>query len=215
MIAAQSFQIVFTVLFIMKSFGQVLCNFTKKRGGGDFMLTLRLGAAKDVLPVADMLEEIIGFLSLCEINYPNWHHGLYPTPAVLAAAFARDDLYVAEQDGKIVGTITVNAVQAPQYDGKPWKVEAGGELVRVIHTLAISPAARGLGLAKRLIGYAEDIAINQGATVMRLDTFHKNAPARTLYEGLGYYLVGYVTFTDIRPEGEPYAIYEKLLTNIS
>lgn len=175
------------------------------------MLIIRPAMPEDVPAVADMLEEVIEYLQSSGHNYPNWHHGKYPTPAVPAAAFARGDLYVAEQDGKIVGTITVNALQAPQYAEMPWRIEALPEKVRVIHTLATMPSARGSGLSRRLLAYAEDLAIRQGAVVMRLDTFHQNAPARHIYEDIGYVHIGYVNFSDIRPEGEPYAIYEKPL----
>ncbi len=181
------------------------------------MLTIRPAVPEDVLEVADLLEQVIEHLHRSGKNYPNWHHGKYPTPAVPAAAMARGDLYVAEQDGKIVGTVTINALQAPQYEGMPWRVAAEPEKVRVIHTLATRPAARGSGLSRRLLAYAEELACRQGAVAMRLDTFHQNEPARHIYEKSGYVHIGYVVFSDIRPEGEPYAIYEKPLcaTNFS
>ncbi|HWP79277.1 MAG TPA: GNAT family N-acetyltransferase [Candidatus Acidoferrum sp.] len=175
------------------------------------MLTIRPAVAEDVPAVADLLEQVIEHLHRTGNNYPNWHHGKYPTPAVPAAAFARGDLYVAELDGEIVGTVTVNAAQAPQYGDMPWRVEAPPDKVRVIHTLATRPAARGSGLSRRLLAYAEELALRQGAVVMRLDTFHENAPARHIYEETGYVHIGYVDFADIRSEGEPYAIYEKPL----
>jgi GNAT superfamily N-acetyltransferase len=175
------------------------------------MLTIRPAVPEDIPAVADMLEQVIEYLHLSGHNYPNWHHGKYPTPAVPAAALARGDLYVAQQDGEIIGTVTVNALQAPQYSDMPWRVEALPEKVRVIHTLATRPTARGLKLSRRLLAYAEELALRQGAVVMRLDTFHQNAPARHIYEDMGYVLIGYVNFSDIRPEGEPYAIYEKPL----
>lgn len=176
------------------------------------MLTIRPAVPQDVPAVAEMLEEVIEHLHRSGKNYPNWHHGKYPTPAVPAAALARGDLYVVEQDGEIVGTVTINALQAPQYAEMPWRVDAAPEQVRVIHTLATRPAVRGSGLSRRLLAYAEELARRQGAVVMRLDTFHQNAPARHLYEDTGYVHIGYVNFSDIRPEGEPYAIYEKSLS---
>ena len=112
------------------------------------MLIIRPAVPEDVPAVADMLEQVIDHLLCSGKNYPNWHHGKYPTPAVPAAALARGDLYVAQQDGKIVGTVTINALQAPQYAEMPWRIAAPPEKVRVIHTLATMPAARGAGLSE-------------------------------------------------------------------
>ncbi len=173
------------------------------------MITVRKAILEDVPHIADMLEEVIELLARSEVNYPNWHKGKYPTPEVPRAAHERGDLYVAEKDGVIVGTVTVNGIEAPEYEGKDWQYKAEKGKISVIHTLAVSPKCRGEGVARKLMEYAHELAKEKGDSVVRLDTYHKNAPAMKLYEDMGYRKVGYVVFTDIRPEGEDYAIFEK------
>ncbi len=59
---------------------------------------------------------------------------------------------------------------------------AAGEIKR----LWISPAARGLGIAKRLMQAAEDIARELGMAMLRLDTNSALPEARRLYESTGW-----------------------------
>jgi [ribosomal protein S18]-alanine N-acetyltransferase len=55
-----------------------------------------------------------------------------------------------------------------------------------LYSLAVDPAARGRGLARRLIAAAEEAASSRGARVLRLEVGVDNAPAIRLYEELGY-----------------------------
>ena len=55
-----------------------------------------------------------------------------------------------------------------------------------LYSLAVDPAARGRGLARRLIAAAEEAARSRGARVLRLEVRVDNAPAIRQYEELGY-----------------------------
>lgn len=56
-----------------------------------------------------------------------------------------------------------------------------------IRRMWVSPAARGLGLAKQLMAEIEDKARAMGVHTLRLDTNGKLLAARRLYEGLGWH----------------------------
>ncbi|MFJ3094358.1 GNAT family N-acetyltransferase [Streptomyces hydrogenans] len=67
---------------------------------------------------------------------------------------------------------------------------AGGlvspEGVPELRSLWVAPAARGRGLATRLVTAVEEWAGERGAPLIRLAVLTGNTPARTLYERLGY-----------------------------
>jgi ribosomal protein S18 acetylase RimI-like enzyme len=56
----------------------------------------------------------------------------------------------------------------------------------VLNDLFVSPEARGLGVARALMAAARAHAERTGARQVVLSTGRTNAPARALYEGLGY-----------------------------
>jgi ribosomal-protein-alanine N-acetyltransferase len=55
-----------------------------------------------------------------------------------------------------------------------------------LYSLAVGLAARGQGLARRLIAAAEEAAAGRGAAAMRLEVRVDNLAAIRLYEALGY-----------------------------
>lgn len=61
----------------------------------------------------------------------------------------------------------------------------GTRLAR-LYSLALSPAARGLGLGKKLLLDAEEAAADKGRFFMRLEVSKVNRPAIQLYEKCGY-----------------------------
>ena len=65
----------------------------------------------------------------------------------------------------------------------------GTRLAR-LYSLAISPEARGQGLAGRLLAELELLAANVGRLYMRLEVAENNLPARQLYERRGYRVFG-------------------------
>jgi len=56
----------------------------------------------------------------------------------------------------------------------------------VVDSLAVAPAARGLGIGTRMMARAEDKALAMGKDTMSLDVIGENAGAIRLYERLGF-----------------------------
>lgn len=80
--------------------------------------------------------------------------------------------WVAERDGAVVGYLI-------------WLSRANARRGR-IYTIAVDPAARGLGLATRLLEAAEEQARCSGLAAMSLEVAVENGAARALYAKLGY-----------------------------
>ena len=124
-----------------------------------------------------------------------WVKGIYPTRATAEAALARDDLYVIEEDGCIHGSGIINQLQVDVYEGAPWKCQVPDDHVCVLHTLVISPAARGKGYGRSFIRFYEDYALQHGYTELRIDTNERNFAARTMYRKYGYQEIDVVPTT--------------------
>jgi|AMQJ01.1.fsa_nt_gi ribosomal-protein-alanine acetyltransferase len=58
-----------------------------------------------------------------------------------------------------------------------------------IYSIAIAPEARGLGLAKRLMNYVEDVCKQESKERISLEVSKENTPAIHLYQSLGYEIV--------------------------
>lgn len=122
-----------------------------------------------------------------------WVRGIYPVREVAEASLARGDMYVAEHDGRVAATGIINKIQVNVYLDCDWKYKASDDKVCVLHTLAVDPDTRGLGIGPAFVGFYEELAKEWGCDVLRIDTNSRNAAARKMYAKLGY------TETDIVP----------------
>ena len=121
-----------------------------------------------------------------------WLRDVYPVRATAEAALTRDDLFVMEEGGRVIGAAIINQIQVDVYDGAPWQFEASPDEVCVLHTLVISPALSGRGYGSAFVRYYEEYARTHGCAELRMDTNARNRAARGLYAKLGYKEIGVV-----------------------
>ena len=140
-----------------------------------------------------------------------WVRGVYPTEATARAALVRDDLFVLEHDGKVVGSAIINQSQCDGYERADWQYPAEDCEVMVLHTLTISPQAAGKGCGKAFVAFYEQYAREQGCKYLRMDTNVKNARARAMYEKLGYREIGVIPTVFNGIEGVNLVLLEKVL----
>ncbi len=74
----------------------------------------------------------------------------------------------------------------------------------------VAKDARGRGLARRLLGVAEEAAVAAGVTLLHLDT-ETDSPAERLYAGAGWTRVGVIPDYAADPGGvlRPTTLYYK------
>ena len=113
-------------------------------------------------------------------------------PPLVFAAYLRDVLdiesrvdrsrtLVADLDGRIVGTITYFRDANDEGIGPAVPVGTAG-----IRAVAVDPAARGLGIGRRLAAAAVELARAEGAPSIVLHTWAEMAAAIAVYERLGF-----------------------------
>lgn len=125
-----------------------------------------------------------------------WKRGVYPSRATAEAALTRDDLFVLETGGRVVGSGIINRNQLEVYADAPWQHTVPDEQVCVLHTMMISPSEFGKGYAREFLRFYEEYALRHNCTELRIDTNDRNAPARAMYKKHGYREIGIVTVTN-------------------
>lgn len=115
-----------------------------------------------------------------------WKRGVYPSRRSAQSALDRDDLFVLEKDGCVLGSGIINRIQVNVYAGAPWKHNVPDEQVCVLHTLMVSPASFGKGYARQFLEFYEAYARRSGCPELRIDTNAINQAARAMYRKHGY-----------------------------
>ena len=100
------------------------------------------------------------------------------------ADIAAGTLYAAQIGGSIVGIVGLDANQFSEWKNQDWVDTKGKPLA--VHRVCISIAFQGQGIAKKLMGFAEDYAKEKGYTSIRLDAFAGNKISVGMYKSLGY-----------------------------
>jgi GNAT superfamily N-acetyltransferase len=98
-------------------------------------------------------------------------------------AFARieanpyDELIVAEQDGKVVGTMQLTYLAGLS--------RLGAERCQ-IEAVRVAASTRGQGLGRRMIQWAADRARDRGCAIVQLTSDKSRADAHRFYDSLGF-----------------------------
>ena len=171
---------------------------------------IRPAAERDIPAVASIYDAILTEEEL-GCGCTGWIRGVYPTEDTARAALALGELYVDDEDGRILAAARINGEQVAEYALAHWRFPADDSRVLVLHTLVVDPAAKGRGCGRRFVAFYEQLAIRLGRPFLRMDTNVKNSPARRLYASLGYAEVGVVSSVFNGIEGVQLVCLEKKL----
>lgn len=97
----------------------------------------------------------------------------YPSKDAFENDIKRNELYVFISDGTIIGCMVLTPTMDTEYIPINWLTVNDNNLY--IHRLAIHPEKQGEGFAQILMDFAEQFAIDNKYTSIRLDTFSKNS----------------------------------------
>lgn len=148
-------------------------------------MTIRKATAADIPAISAIYEAIHDGEERGETT-TGWLRNVYPVEATAVASLEKGTLYVMEDEGQIVASAKIDGEQVPCYDDCHWQYEAPPEQVLVLHTLVVDPAHKGKGCGSAFVRFYEEVARQQGRSVLRIDTNARNSAARALYKKLGY-----------------------------
>ncbi|ADL51923.1 GNAT family N-acetyltransferase [Clostridium cellulovorans] len=129
---------------------------------------------------------------------------IYPNEIVIQEDIQGENLYVCISDNKITGFAVLNNYQDREYESISWNTTSDNNLI--IHRVCVDPKYQGMGIATKLIQYAEKRGKEEAYDSIRLDSFTKNSIACRLYENNGYEKRGIVKFR----KGEFFCFEKKL-----
>ncbi|WP_442602373.1 GNAT family N-acetyltransferase [Paenibacillus sp. KN14-4R] len=130
----------------------------------------------------------------------------YPNGIIIGRDLRERNLFGIKMDNQIVGVVVLDTKQSDRYGSLPWSEREGKSAC--IHRLAVHPDYQGQGIGKQLLQFAENLALQQGNSDIRLDVYTGNAGALSMYKRAGYQQVGEIKFPFRQV---PYRCFEKIL----
>jgi len=115
---------------------------------------------------------------------------IYPDEATLKADMETETLYGISVSQQLAGIVALNTAEPPEYQDIPWQYNNA----LVVHRLCVHPDYQNIGIARKLMQFAEQFARENQYTSIRLDTMVENPIAGNLYRKLNYTEQGLVTF---------------------
>jgi predicted N-acetyltransferase YhbS len=156
-------------------------------------VNVRPADREDAGTVAELLDEATRWVR--NLGYEQWPLP-FPRPE-LAAAIDRGEVFVVEDEGDPVATVTL------LWDDPIYWGERPPDAVYV-HKLAVRRDRAGRGIGAAIVAWANAEAIEAGRDFLRLDCLRDNPGIRDYYEQLGFEHRGDLTLV-----GRPMSLYER------
>ena len=146
----------------------------------------RLGKLEDIEAISVLIQEAIKEME--KHNIYQWDE-LYPTAADFEADIRKGNLYVAEENKKIIALYVISGESDEAYNNAEWKYPRETSLV--LHRFCVSPDFQNRGIGKKVLMKIESQIRSMGYDSIRLDVFTKNQYAQKLYRNNGYEVRGF------------------------
>jgi ribosomal protein S18 acetylase RimI-like enzyme len=166
-------------------------------------MRIRLATHQDLAALMALVRRVVPLMR--SAGNLQWDES-YPNEGVFERDIDLKQLWIAEIGPDIAGIAAITMDQEPDYAQVGWDIS---EPAIVVHRLAVDPSFRGAGVASSLMQTAEQIAVERGIFVVRVDTNTQNEATQRLFPKLGYRLAGEISL-EIRP-GLRFFCYEKRL----
>lgn len=164
---------------------------------------IRKATLDDLERIMQITKEIV--VEMKENGNPQWSD-LYPTKEDFTDDINNNTLYVYEKD-KVIGFICITKDTENEYGHV---LESSKNNAYIMHRLGIDKSYRALGIATKLMSYAEELAIQNNIYLMKADTEIKNNKMNALFKKLGYQQISTLTWSD---NNGLFNYYEKRLKN--
>lgn len=146
-----------------------------------------LATSKDVPKIARLYDAITAAEAQGE-NFSGWEQGEYPQEWTAKELLSAGGLHcIFDESGKtVIASAAYDNCHEDCYSLIKWEKEIPNEKTLCIHTLAVHPDYRCLGLGEKMMRFGFEKAKELGLEGIRIDTWVNNLPGLRLYHRLGY-----------------------------
>lgn len=173
-------------------------------------ITFELGTPGDIDELAQLYDSITDYLE-SHINYPGWRKGLYPNRDTAREGVEEGSLYVARDNGRIVGTVILRHTPEDAYSLADWHTDLDYRDIYVVYTLAVHPRCLGMGVGEQIMEFILEHSAKNNAKAVRLDVYDKNTPAVCLYKKYGFQYIDTVDLGYSHYDLDRFELYQKIL----
>lgn len=170
-------------------------------------MEFRNAEEKDIPRMMEMVNQSKSSMKARGID--QWQQG-YPNEDVLREDLEKRISYVLEDDGLVVGMITVADGEEEAYK----KIEGSWpnhEPYISYHRVCVEESRKGQGLAGILFGEGEKLCRKWGFKNIRNDTHPDNASMQRAVEKFGFKRCGIIHIVGTEEDGSPRVAYQKVL----
>ena len=168
-------------------------------------MKFRKTTMEDVLAVLEIIEQAQEYLKQKKIE--QWQNG-YPNRNSIIEDIQKEYSYVLEENGSILGTVTVVLDGEPTYEHiyeGEWKTK--GTSYVTLHRVAVRNEWKGKGIAKRMIEEVLSMCREEKVESIRMDTHRDNVSMQQMLKKNGFEYCGIIYLED----GAERFAYERLL----
>ncbi|MCC6540921.1 MAG: GNAT family N-acetyltransferase [Flavobacteriales bacterium] len=166
-------------------------------------LTLRQATTSDQAAAWTILQHAIEQRRLD--GSAQWQDG-YPNPDTIREDLLKGQAHVLEAGGELLLYAAVIFDPEPAYAAIEGQWLTNGPYL-VLHRVAASPKAKGMGIGTSFFRMVEDLCRRRGVPSIKVDTNFDNTPMLRIMDKLGYTYCGEVYF-----RGSARRAYEKVLS---
>ena len=168
-------------------------------------LSIRKATKEDLVQVMQIIKSCTKYMISKKIF--QWNEK-YPNIETFENDIGNENLYVLSlQNNELIGCVSITFEMDNFYKKIDWISNTNKNIY--VHRLAIHPKYQGLGYAKKMMSFIENMGVENMCESIRLDTFSMNEKNNNFYSRLGYEKLGQIYFRD--QSDMPFNCYEKPL----
>ncbi len=156
-------------------------------------MNLRLSNEKDLTEIMSIIDEAKKFLKNNKVD--QWQNG-YPNKEVILNDINKNESYVIENNGEVIGTTALSFAGEKNYD----KIYEGKWISNgpyaVIHRIAVSKVKGLKNIGTEILKKSEELCIANGINNIKIDTHEDNIPMQKLLLKNNYKYCGVIYLED-------------------
>lgn len=164
---------------------------------------IRKATKIDIIKIMEIITAIVREMK--SYNNTQWDE-TYPQVINFSKDIEEGNLYVDELENEIRGFVCLNYIEPIEYNYIDWQ---SSEKAMIMHRMAVNPNFRNQGVGISLLKFSEELALKNGVSYLKTDTYSINDKMNSLFKKFGFKLVGEMEFLG---KEKPFYCYDKIIS---